>query len=163
MALQSNVNVKQAVGVIGDFYDDSPRRVIARNLNASAGGDLPTIGNVFTYSASATDPTQVIMGGTGVVAGVLVNGKELVRSNGLTAGLTVADKSVGSICSMGHVWVQTIDAVQVGYIACYNTTTGAIKGIASGSAPSGWAIIPNAKFVAVNAEADGLAVLELNW
>lgn len=162
MALQSNVNVKQAVGVIGDFFDDSPRRVIARNLNAGANGDLPTIGNAFTYSAVATDPTQVAMGGTGVFAGILVNGKELVRSNGLTSGLTVADNSVGSICSMGHVWVKVEGAVQVGYLACYNTTTGAITGIASGSAESGYALIPNAKFVAVNADADGLAVIELN-
>jgi hypothetical protein len=102
------------------------------------------------------------MGGTGVFAGILVNGKELVRSNGLEAGLTVADNSVGSICSMGHVWVKTVNAVQVGYLACYNTTTGDITGIASGSAPSGYELIPNAKFVAVNAEANGLAVLELN-
>jgi hypothetical protein len=163
MALQSIVNTKQAVGVIGDFYDDSPRRVMGKNLNASAGGALPTVGNAFTYSAVSTDPTQVVMGGTGAFAGILVNGKELVRSNGLEAGLTVADNSIGSICTMGHVWVKVDATIQVGYIACYNTTTGSISGIASGSAPSGYELIPNAKFVAVNANADGLAVIELNW
>lgn len=162
MALQTNVNVKQAVGVIGDFYDDSPRRAMARNLNASAGGALPTVGNAFTYENGVADPTQVIMGGLGTFAGILVNGKELVRSNGLEAGLTVADNSVGTVCTMGHVWVKVEDAVKVGYLACYNTTTGAITGISTGSAPSGYQLIPNAKFVAVNAEADGLAVIELN-
>jgi hypothetical protein len=44
----------------------------------------------------------------------------------------------------------------------YNTTTGEISGVASGSAPSGYALIPNAKFVAVNSAAGQLAVLELN-
>lgn len=162
MALQTNVNVKQAVGVIGDFYDDSPRRAIARNLNASAGGALPTVGNAFTYESGVADPTQVIMGGLGTFAGILVNGKELVRSNGLEAGLTVANNSVGTVCTMGHVWVKVDTAVKVGYLACYNTTTGAISGVMTGSAPSGYALIPNAKFVAVNADADGLAVIELN-
>jgi hypothetical protein len=162
MALQTNVNVKQAVGVIGDFYDDSPRRAMAKNLNASAGGVLPTIGNAFTYEADITDPTQVVLGGTGAFAGILVNGKELVRSNGLEAGLTVADNSLGTVCTRGQVWVKVASAVKVGYLACYSNSTGAISGVASGSAPSGYTLIPNAKFVAVNAEADGLAVIELN-
>jgi hypothetical protein len=161
MTIQSVVYAKQCAGIEGDFFDDSPRRVLAKNLNASAGGTLPTIGNAFTYTAAPADPSQVSMGGSGAFAGILVNGKELVRSNGLTAGLTVSDGTIGSICSMGRVWVKVDAAVNVGYLACYNTTTGSISGIASGSAPSGYTLIPNAKFVAVNAGAGELAVLEL--
>lgn len=162
MAIQSSVNVKQCPGIQGDFFGDSPRRALAKNLNATAGGALPTIGNAFTFAAAATDPSQVVMGGTGAFAGILVNGKELVRGAGLADGLTVADNTIGTICSMGRIWVKVEDAVQVGYLACYNNTTGAITGIASGSAATGYTLIPNAKFVAVNAAADGLAVIELS-
>lgn len=162
MAIQSAVNVKQCAGIQGDFFDDSPRRVLAKNLNSSASGVLPTIGNAFTYTADVVDPTQVIMGGLGAFAGILVNGKELVRSNGLTAGLTVADGTVGGLCTMGRVWVKVDASVKVGYLACYNNTTGVISGVLTGSAPSGYTLIPNAKFVAVNADADGMAVIELS-
>lgn len=158
MSVQSVVNIKQTPGIAGDFFDDSPRRVDPKVLTA-ADGSLPTVGNVFTV-ADAANPSVVILGGTGSVAGILVNGKELVRSNGLTAGLTVDGDTVGSIMAMGRCWVKVGNEITINSLPAYDTTTGAIVGVAS-AAGEGQALIPGAKFVEVNSAANGLAVIQL--
>lgn len=158
MAFQSIINQFQAPGIPGEFADNSPRTVQPAILN----GTDATIGRVFTYTASTTDPMQVKLGGAVAnFAGILVNPKELVRANGLTAGLEVTKDSIGSICREGHIWVKVEKAVTLSSVPVYNTATGAISGN-TGDVPAGYAAIPNAKFVLVNSAADGMAVLELN-
>lgn len=162
MAFQSIINQFQAPGIPGEFADNSPRTVQPAILNG-ADDALPTIGRVFTYTAPTTDPMQVTLGGAAAnFAGILVNPKELVRANGLTAGLEVTEGSIGSICREGHIWVKVDAAVTLSSIPVYNTTTGTISGYTGETVPSGYAAIPNAKFVLVNSAADGMAVLELN-
>ena len=162
MAFQSIINQFQAPGIPGEFADNSPRTVQPAILNGTDGA-LPTIGRVFTYTVPITDPMQVTLGGEAAnFAGILVNPKELVRANGLTAGLEVTEDSIGSICREGHIWVKVDEAVTLSSIPVYNTTTGTISGYIGENVPSGYAAIPNAKFVLVNSAADGMAVLELN-
>lgn len=162
MAFQATINKLQAPGIPGEFADNSPRTVQPAILNGTT-NTQPTIGRVFTYTAPTTDPMQVTLGGAVAnFAGVLVNPKELVRANGLTAGLEVAEDSIGSICREGHIWVKVDAAVTIASIPVYNTTTGTISGYTGETVPTGYVAIPNAKFVLVNSAADGLAVLELN-
>lgn len=161
MAFQSIINQFQAPGIPGEFADNSPRTVQPAILSGTDNA-LPTIGRVFTYTAPTADPMQVTLGGEEAnFAGILVNPKELVRANGLTAGLEVAEDSIGSICREGHIWVKVDAAVTLSSIPVYNTTTGTISGTGA-TVPTGYAAIPNAKFVLVNSAADGMAVLELN-
>ena len=132
---------------------------------------LPTLGRVHTLSVQpsngplpiASVPT-VICGGTGAFQGIFVNNKDQANIVGnLTATQSVPSGTVISIASMGHIVVEIVGAnVQVGWLPTYNTTTGQISGVASGSAPSGYALIPNAKFVANGGEAGRYAVIELN-
>ena len=108
MAFQSIINQFQAPGIPGEFADNSPRTVQPAILNGTDDA-LPTIGRVFTYTAPTTDPMQVTLGGAAAnFAGILVNPKELVRANGLTAGLEVTEDSIGSICREGHIWVKVV-------------------------------------------------------
>jgi hypothetical protein len=107
------------------------------------------------------DTTKAVMGGSGAFLGILVSPHEYVL-NGLTASLEVENGSIGQLCTFGHIIVKPTTAVSVGYVAAFNDTTGAIEGYADAeSVAEGSTLIPNAKFVFVNALANEPAVLEL--
>jgi hypothetical protein len=154
---QKTVNTFSAPGIPGDFYDNSPRRV---QPGVAATG--VEIGKPVFFNAKETDPLSVAGGAAAIVgegqanfAGIVVNGKELVRKNGLTAGLDVANGTVVSVCTMGRVWIKVTGAVTVGstiYINDENQYTA--DSSASGKVEIGKAVI-------VNSAADGMAVVEL--
>lgn len=153
MAFQKTVNTKLAFGVVGSFYDDSPRRVAPYSV--TTGG----IGKV--YTVDPTDPTKAVLGGTGIFAGLAVNSKEYVI-RGLTASLSFEPFAIAQLATMGHVIVECENAVEVGQAAFYNQTTGAIKAAAAGSSEDGYTEIKGSKFIFVAAAQGEVAVLELN-
>lgn len=159
---QKSVNTFSAPGIPGDFYDNSPRRVQPAVLNAGTDDVQPEVGKPFFYLNAATDPMQVATGAAaaaaGSFAGILVNGKELVRANGLTAGLTVAPGTVGSLCTMGRVWVKVSNSTTVGNNIFYMSATGLYQASANDTVSGGILI---GKAVIVNAAADEMAVVEL--
>lgn len=156
MAFQTSVNQKLAVGVVGDFYDDSPRRVDPYTIKSATAG---SIGKAYTIDAS--DPSKVNIGGTGVFAGIAVNSKEYVR-NGLGASLDFAQYDECQLCTMGRIWLSIADTVTVGMAAYFNKTTGAITAAASGETIEGSTEIVGSKFVLVSAASDApMCVLQL--
>ena len=157
MPFQSSVNVYQTPGIAGDFFDDSPRRV----HDVITSGAI--VGNAATYINAASDPMKVQGGGSDGFAGIIVNGKELLRTSGLSAGLSVKDNSVAPICQMGRVWVTVKNDVTVGYVAAFDSSTGDLYGYATSAAATsgGKVVIPNGTFEIVNATSGTLAVLEL--
>lgn len=156
MAFQTSVNQKLAVGVVGDFYDDSPRRVDPYTIKSESAG---SIGKAYTIDAS--DPSKVNIGGTGVFAGIAVNSKEYVR-NGLGASLDFAQYDECQLCTMGRIWLSIADTVTVGMAAYFNKTTGAITAAASGETIEGSTEIVGSKFVLVSAASDApMCVLQL--
>lgn len=158
MALQSTVNVKQGFGLVGEFYDNSPRRAHAYILKTNS-SQVPVIGRAFT---ATSNEGEAKIGGTGVFKGILVSPKEHVVQ-GLSASLDLADGTVGTLCTFGHIIVKVASAVAEGNGAQYNNTTGEISTPATqGTADSGCTLIPNSKFVFYGAAANGLAVLELS-
>lgn len=159
MTLQTSVNAKQSFAVAGSIYDNSPKRVTSYIVGSN--GDAPaTVGYAFTYE-SAT-PSQAKVSGTGNFAGILVNAKEYANYNNLNASMVVADGTNGELMTFGHVGVVSAQAFQAGYLAIYNTTTGAIGANADDqNVPAGYALIPNAKFILVNGGAGETGVIEL--
>lgn len=143
MALQTSVNQKLAVGVVGEFYDDSPRRVDPYTIGSQSAG---SIGKAYTIDAS--DPSKVNLGGSGVFAGIAINGKELA-TNGLSASIDFAQYDEAEVCSMGRIWLSIADTVAVGDVAYFNTTTGAIIADESGKTISGCTEIAGSKFILV--------------
>lgn len=159
--LQNQVNSKQAFGLVGSFYDDSPRRVAPYTIktNPDAQGSALAVGGAYT-TTSAT-PTVAIIGGEGIFAGILVSPHEMVAQT-LAPSMAVVSGTIGQLCTMGHVVVKAENAVNVGYVAAYNNTTGEIAGYANtGAIPETHTAIPNGKFVFVNAALGETAVLEL--
>lgn len=167
--MQSTVNVKQTPGMPGDFYDNSPRRVASAILVAGGTAEVPPeIGQPFFFTDLATDPrkaatgVEAVNGGSASFAGILVNGKELVRANGLTAGLTVSVNSIGSLCTMGHVWVKVPGASVTAESNIYYDIAGgtySTSATVSGGTESNVLI---GKAIAVNAASGEMCVVELN-
>ena len=156
MAFQTSVNQKLAVGVVGDFYDESPRRVDPKTIISSDAGAIGC-----AYTIDATDPSKVVLGGEGVFAGIAVNSKEYVR-NGLGATLDFAQYDECQVCTMGRIWLSIADTVTVGMAAFYNTTTGVITAAASGSSVADSVEIAGSKFIEVSAASDSpMCVLQL--
>lgn len=156
MAFQTSVKQKLAVGVNGDFYDNSPRRVDPYTIISSTAG---SIGKAYTIDSS--DPSKVNLGGSGVFAGIAVNSKEFVR-NGLGASQDFAQYDECELCTMGRIWLSIADTVAVGKAAFFNTTTGAIVAGTSGSSVEGCTEIAGSKFVLVGGTAtEPMVVLQL--
>ena len=146
-----------AIALTASFTSDS-NEVVAFADGADA-GSVAKVGCAFTVDSS--DRTKALVGGTGAFAGILCSPHELVI-NGLDATLEVPSGTIGQCATFGHIIVKPTTAVSVGYVACYNNTTGEIAGYASaGSIPAGSTQIANAKFVFVDALANEPAVLEL--
>ena len=156
MAFQTSVNQKLAVGVNGDFYDNSPRRVDPYTIVSSSAG---SIGKAYTIDAS--DPSKVNLGGEGVFGGIAVNSKEYVR-NGLGASLDFKQYDECQLCTMGSIWLSIADTVTVGMAAYFNKTTGAIVAAASGETIEGCTEIVGSQFIWVDASsAEPMCVLQL--
>ena len=156
MAFQSSVKQKLAVGVVGDFYDDSPRRVDPYTIISSTAGSIGC-----AYTCDTTDQTKVVLGGSGVFAGIAVNSKEFARS-GLSASQAFSQYDECELCTMGRIWLSIADTVAVGDAAFYNTTTGAIVAAASGSSVSDCVEIAGSKFILVSASSsEPMCVLQL--
>lgn len=158
--VQKNVYIKQALGMEGEFYDDSPRRVSPYIVSGTAAGVPAAIGKVFTEVAGS-DQTA-IMGGEGKFAGIAVNPKNFPVLGGLTPSLTLANGTPAQLCRMGLLFVKSTTEVTPGQIAAYNTTTGEISSVAAGgSAPAGSALIPNSEFKFFSAAVGEVAVLQI--
>lgn len=156
MAFQTSVNQKQAFGVVGSFYDDSPRIVDPKVIGSESAGSIGCF-----YTIDSTDPSKVVLGGTGVLAGIAVNAKGQVI-DGLGASLAFKQYDIAEICSMGRIVLSIAGTVTVGMAAYYNTTTGVITAAAPSSTIEGSVEIPNSCFVEVGATPTApICVLEL--
>ena len=155
--VQTVINKKQAFGVEGSIYDQSPVRASA--YIAGTGG--VTIGKVCTKATSTPDVAS--LGGSDVFAGIAINHLEYANVSGLSASMAVPAGAQVTCCTFGHVVVRSKVAASVGYVGIYNTTTGEISAETdtSQSLDSGWAFIPNSKYI-VGGGAGELCVLELS-
>ena len=109
----------------------------------------PYIARAYTIAEEG----KVRMGGNGIFAGIAVSPKEYALRGGLTPSLALANGTAVSIADMGHIVVLVKDAVSIGNPAYYDQTTGEIG--------TSGVEIEGSKFVFYNAEAGGLAVVEL--
>lgn len=160
MTLQKKVYEKQALGIVGEFADNSPARTASYILKAN-GDAKPVIGNAFT---AATADNEVAVGGSGAFAGIAIAPKGQVLGAGLQPSLELANGVAGEICSMGHVYVLSNTEVKPNYIAAFNPADGSIYAYATAEAAetAKHTVIPNAKFVLCSAAVGEVAVLELN-
>lgn len=161
MAFQTSVNQKLAVGVVGDFYDGgatTPRRVDPYTIISQSAGSIGK-----AYTIDSTDPSKVVLGGSGVFAGIAVNSKEFVRS-GLAASMDFAQYDECELCTMGRIWLSIADDVTVGQVACYDPDTGIISAADAGAdhTEDGLVEIKGSKFILFDGSATApMVVLQL--
>ena len=160
MGFQQTVNVYQAAGVPGEFYDDSAKRVITYSVKSN-GSAAPTYGYAFSRSAAA-DPATVGLAAAGAMfLGIGVNLKEGMAYASLAATLSVPDGSNMGLCTFGRIFVVAGNAITEGMAAFFSNTTGAIFGFTAGSTQEGYTEIKNSKFIKADAAQGEIAILEL--
>lgn len=167
---QSTINIFNALGVPGDMALDGPLRVAPYNLCSGSGCDN-VVGYVYTIASGGNpDPSGnssnagvAQVGGSGVVAGILVNSKEYAAYATCSSGialdptLILPNQTIGQIMSMGYVFVNVDAAASVGDSLYYSEADGSIS-VSSGS---GKTQIPNAVVDRYDVAAAGLALIKL--
>lgn len=136
---QSTVNIYNALGIIGGFAFDGPRRAGSYNLYSA--GVPNVVGYAYTVtnginpdpSGAAGNAGTAQVGGTGVFAGILVNPKEYplrgITGNPLGASLVLPDYAIGDLCIMGEIFVNLPGGASVGDLVTYDPATGALNSI----------------------------------
>lgn len=160
--VQTIVNKKQALGMEGEFYDNSPRRVSPYIVTGTAAGEAAAIGRVYTEVAGKNQ--AAVLGGTGNFAGIAVEPKNYPVTGGLTPSLELADGTAAQLCRMGLIFVKSTTAVTPGQFALYDTATGEIQSTSetdSTKYPTGTALIPGAVFKFFSAAVGEVAVLQI--
>ena len=155
MAFQSQVSTSKSFGVIGDVFTDEPIRAESFILNS-------TSPNVIGYFYTVSSEGVATVGGTGVIAGILVNSKQyaLIGSD-LSATLTLPNNTQGSIVKMGTVIVDLPAAAAIGDEIQYDTTTGALISVAPGTAPATGYAVCNAVVSRYTVSGAGPAVITI--
>lgn len=158
MTVQTSVNQYQVRGIAGEFADNSPSRVAPYSCLANDTAQ-PIVGYAFTQG---TADNEAVVGGTGAFLGVLVEPKQYANYANLNPSLEVNPGTYGEICSMGHIFVTSATAVKPGYVAAFETATGAISAYATqvDIPATGYTQIPG-KFIQISAGAGQVAILEL--
>lgn len=146
---QSAVNIYNPIGFPGDLAFEGPIRAAPFNLVSSPNPNV--IGYAFTQSSAANpDPVYNVpnsstvaaplagtarAGGTGVFAGILVNSKEQAMYgtsalNPLGPSIVLPDNTIGSLLTMGYIFVNLPGPANPGDLVTYDTNTGALNSIA---------------------------------
>lgn len=138
---QQAVNIYNPIGYPGDVAFDGPMRAAPYNLVSTPNAN--TVGNAFTVTSGANPDTAAgspvagtaRAGGTGVFAGILMNSKEYAlygssALNPLAASLNLPENTIGSLMTMGYLFVNLPGPANIGDLVTYDTTTGALNSIA---------------------------------
>ncbi len=142
MPFQTTVRADMAFGVPGEIFSDGPVRATPWTLQSTKPN---VIGYAYTFAIN--DVVQV--GGTGRFAGILIHPKHYASygtpDGTLAPTLTLSNGSIGELLTMGEIIVNITPPADAGYTVIYDTTTGALSAIATGSeVPKGSATVPNA-------------------
>lgn len=162
--LVAAISYGEAVSVAAEIAGEAGNSVALAATGSALSVSGPTLAGGGTSVQEAQTPYiaraytlaeegKVRMGGNGIFAGIAVSPKEYALRGGLTPSMALANGTAVSIADMGHIVVLVKDAVSIGNPAYYDQTTGKIG--------TSGVEIKGSKFVFYNAEAGGLAVVEL--
>jgi hypothetical protein len=164
MAFQSTVSANMGFGVVGEIFDDGPRRAqpfILRSDDAA----LNVFGRAFTVLSEGV--AEAGKDGAQVFAGILINPKAHA-SYGTAAGgplaptLTLANEVVGELCSEGSIVVTLPGAANIGDLVYFTDATGVLTTTAPGAAaPANSTLIEGAYVDRFTVAGAGLAVITL--
>jgi hypothetical protein len=164
MSFQTTVKAQQGFGVVGEIFDDGPRRAqpfILRSDDAA----LNVFGRAFTVIAEGV--AEAGKDGAQVFAGILISPKEhALIGNGLAPSLTLPNETVASLCSEGSIVVALPATANIGDLVYYTDATGSLTTTAPGAAaPASSTLIEGAyvdRFTPTAVEGYTLAVITLS-
>ena len=149
--MQTVIEKKLAFGVVGEFYDDTVKKVDTYLLNS----DDNVIGTAFTQVSEGL----ATKGAAGLFVGLLVLPKQYVNySSSLESTNSIPKGTQASISKTGRVVANVNGVAAVGDTVFFDNTTGLLG---AGTAGAGQTQVPNCKVFYYAAEANGLCVLEL--
>lgn len=153
---QSTIRNDQATGVVGEIALSGPVRAQA-GIFVKETGVPGIIGRAMTHS----DDDAFTMGGNGPFAGILASPKQYVK-NGIGATMEVPEFTVvEAVYFTTGMFVELENAANVGDGVEFSETDGKLRGNSTGTASSGYHLIPNARVVRKSIAAPGLAIIEL--
>ena len=164
MGFQTGVTADMGFGVVGEVFDDGPRRAQPFTLTSDDAAN-----NIFGRAFSVVSEGVAKAGKTGslVFAGILINPKEHVSLGTLAGGslaptLTLPNGTIGSLMSEGSVIVSLPASANIGDVVYFTTATGAIVTTAPGAAAPGASTLIRGAYVdRFTRTGAGLAVITL--
>lgn len=127
--MQSTVNLFPALGVPGSLYDSGPLRAQPYELVSDDAAYNIVGSTIFTIVSQGVAKA----GGTGVIAGLLVNPKAYVTAGAsgqaLTPTLTLPNYTEAEVSKMGSFVVQLPGPAAIGDLVTFAQTTGQINTI----------------------------------
>lgn len=136
---QSGVNIYNTIGIVGELAFEGPMR--AEQFNLFSSGVAQLIGNAFTVSSggnpnpsgAAPNAQTAQVGGTGPFAGILISPKEYPSLGGSGGPLTptnqLPDYALGSLLTMGYIFVNLPGPANVGDLVTYDPLTGNLNSV----------------------------------
>lgn len=160
MAVQTSVRQFLAGGVAGDIVVSGPVRAQAGILATETAANN-VIGRALTHVANSD--TNLVVGGTGAFAGILANSKQYALvGNGLAPSMVLPNGIiVEGVTMCSGIMVSLANTGAIGDGIEFSQSDGSLKANSTGTASSGYTLIPGAKIVRFNATAAGLAIIEL--
>lgn len=133
---QSTVKTQQGFGVVGEVFDDGPRRAqpfILRSDDAA----LNVFGRAFTVLAEGV--AEAGKDGAQVFAGILINPKVhplqgTVAGGSLAPSLTLPNETVAELLSEGSIVVALGATAAIGDLVYFTDATGVLTTTAPGAA-----------------------------
>ena len=136
MAFQSVVYPAMGAGVVGEVFDNGPRRAESYILT-SADVTYNVVGRGFSVTSQGVAAAGNA-GGTKIFAGILINPKSYpligtVGGGPLAPTLVVPQYTQGELCTEGVIWVTFAAGAAIGDLVVYDNTTGILATIAPGA------------------------------
>lgn len=161
MTFQSTVSINMGAGVPGEQYSDGPWRAQSYTINSASAAYNIIGATVCSISAQgfcqAGNP-----GAAYVIAGLLVDPKDIALFNGLSPTLTVPNFTQVECATMGSYFVTLPGAANIGDWLTYDETTGALGSVSPGTSLPGGTQWANGVVDYFTTTGSGLAVVTLN-
>ena len=149
--MQTVINRKLALGVVGEFLDSTVKKVDSYVLDSTDN----IIGTAFTRVSDSVAEK----GGAGEFAGLLVLPKQYVNYNSSIGSTNLIPRGTqASLAKTGRIIANVGGTANVGDLVFFYDNSGEL-GV--GTAGAGQTQIPNCKIFRYDVEANGLCVLEL--
>lgn len=164
MGFQSTVSLNMGLGVVGEVFDNGPRRSQPFIIRSDSAADN-VYGRAFTVVSEGV--AEAGKDGAQVFAGILIAPKE-ASSNGTASGtlaptLTIPNDTVGELLSEGSIVVTLPAAANIGDVVYFNDATGVLVTTAPGAAaPGSSTLIKGAYVDRFTVSGAGLAVITLS-